>query len=255
VISIKAEPPDITAGQTTTLTALAFDPMGRPLTMSWAACTLPVDSSGANVNPACITTASGDGIVPIGAGASVQFTMPRLPIDLPNLFKSGALDQTDGYYLPIRVVVTAGDNTVTAIYRLRYTLFPPANKNPKLIDLVQSPDGDAGTPAISIPEGLSWDKGLPLVMRAVPSADSIEKYTIITLDANNQPLPETVSEELRISWFSTAGKFDNEHTGTDKPDTTITFDPAMAAGPVDLWVVVNDGRGGDDTLHRTLNLH
>ena len=53
---------------------------------------------------------------------------------------------------------------------------------------------------------------------------------------------------MTVAWFATGGSFDNDRTGRDTSDLTASSDngwhaPA-AAGPVHLWVVLRDDRGG-----------
>ncbi len=255
VIAIHAEPPEVGPNQTTTLTATAFDPMGRPIVIDWAACTLPPDSSGAEIPPACFTTASGDGILPIGEGDSVSFTMPDLHLDPKTAFLQHRFDATDGVYLPIRLVVKAGDSTLQAAYGLRYSVLPmPPNRNPIITDIVIAGDADGGAPDASLTDGLAWDRSSPLTMRAILSPDSAEQYMVVSLDSNGNPVATQKTEVLRVAWFATEGAFDNEVTGLDRPDTTLTFDATTPAGPLDVWTVVNDGRGGNAVVHRTLQL-
>jgi hypothetical protein len=58
-------------------------------------------------------------------------------------------------------------------------------------------------------------------------------------------------EAMRVSWFTTAGVFDSDHTGQPAEDYMLTTsDGAWTApstpGPVFLWVVLRDDRGGVD---------
>ena len=56
-------------------------------------------------------------------------------------------------------------------------------------------------------------------------------------------------ESMRVSWVATAGSFKYDHTGRtgSERDKLATDDPWTApgsAGPVDVWVVLRDSRGG-----------
>ena len=58
-------------------------------------------------------------------------------------------------------------------------------------------------------------------------------------------------EAMRVSWFASAGSFDSDHTGREEADfaqTTSdnTWTAPGGAGPVFLWVVLRDDRGGAD---------
>ena len=58
-------------------------------------------------------------------------------------------------------------------------------------------------------------------------------------------------EAMRVSWFATAGSFDSDHTGQSEANYRITssdgvWTPPNEVGPVFLWVVLRDDRGGVD---------
>ena len=248
VLAIKAEPPELAPGETTTLTAEAFDPEGRAITLQWAACLDPPSpTTGDVVNPDCLTTTTADYLLPLGTGISVPFTMPA--IDPKTL---GTPDVTSGLYLPVRVLISAGDSHITAVYRLRFSLFPPPNQNPRIDEILLLPDGISGSEGGSLSDGEPIDAGRPVSFRTLLHPGSAETYKVITLDQNKQPVVSTQTEELRVSWFSTQGTFTNEHTGEARPDTTLTVAVGTPPGPLELWAAVGDGRGGEDFLHRSL---
>ncbi|HYP87573.1 MAG TPA: hypothetical protein VEQ59_05460 [Polyangiaceae bacterium] len=55
-------------------------------------------------------------------------------------------------------------------------------------------------------------------------------------------------EAMRLSWFAGAGAFDDDHTGRREDETAAFSDGVWtapsSAGPVHLWVVLRDSRGG-----------
>ncbi|MEO8978755.1 MAG: hypothetical protein ABI548_04210 [Polyangiaceae bacterium] len=58
-------------------------------------------------------------------------------------------------------------------------------------------------------------------------------------------------ESMRVSWFASAGSFGSDHTGSEEAhfaDTTSDNDwrAPKEAGPVFMWVVLRDERGGVD---------
>jgi hypothetical protein len=158
VLAVKAEPPELAAGEHGTLTALAVDPAGQTIALDWALCLEPpVAGSNALVNDDCVTKDSGDFLLPLGSGTSVAVTMP-----LRTSAQLGQPDYTSGFYVPVRVRARAGDATVTAIYRLRYHLpLPlPRNHNPSLAGLFLVAQGtiggvpaDGGAPDATAPDG------------------------------------------------------------------------------------------------------
>jgi gamma-glutamyltranspeptidase len=54
---------------------------------------------------------------------------------------------------------------------------------------------------------------------------------------------------MRVSWFATAGAFDSDHTGNVEANyrltsTTNGWKSPATPGPVFMWVVLHDSRGG-----------
>jgi hypothetical protein len=58
-------------------------------------------------------------------------------------------------------------------------------------------------------------------------------------------------ETMRVSWFASAGSFDSDHTGREEADfaqtsSDNTWTAPADTGPVFMWVVLRDDRGGSD---------
>ena len=55
---------------------------------------------------------------------------------------------------------------------------------------------------------------------------------------------------MRVSWYATAGSFEHDVTGRSESEsetsTSNTWTPPDGPGPVHLWVVLHDSRGGTD---------
>jgi hypothetical protein len=71
-----------------------------------------------------------------------------------------------------------------------------------------------------------------------------ERY--VNFDLTSQTVVDA-REGIHVSWFATGGSFDLDRTGTDGSDTdtssTNGWQPP-SSGPVHLWVVLHDDRGG-----------
>src|SRR5262249_14432468 len=90
VLAVKAEPPEVAPGETTTLTALDVDTDGRAIAISWSRC-LVRPLPGSPVADDCVTGAQPDDLMSVGAGTPLAFTMPAAtPGDL------GPPDSTGG---------------------------------------------------------------------------------------------------------------------------------------------------------------
>ncbi|MSP59660.1 MAG: hypothetical protein EXR72_04840 [Myxococcales bacterium] len=259
VLAIKSEPAELAPGQTGRLTVVFADPAGagREVALDWSYCALPPAPT-EGIAERCLTEAEGSHLVKIGAGETLPFTMPKVPtapcgpIACPTTL--GFPDPTDGFYLSIRLDARAGKDRIVAIFPLRYSLGLPAfldprlgaNLNPKLGDLMAAVN-DARVIA-PLGDGEMLSAGDRVVLQ--PSLPRSPE-TYLRLDPATMKAVE-VEEALRLSWFATAGKFTSEHTGFDRPATELAFEKTQAPGPVDLWVVARDDRGGVDFVHRTL---
>ena len=76
VLGIKAQPPEVPAGASASIAALAVDTGGGAPAATWSACTRP-PLAGQTVNPDCVDTAAASYLAPIGDGLTITATMPR----------------------------------------------------------------------------------------------------------------------------------------------------------------------------------
>jgi hypothetical protein len=259
LLAVKAEPPEIAPGQTTTLTATFANPGGTTPSVTWDACLLPPPpATGQGVNQDCVALGAGsDKLVHFGDAASVTATMPSI-----NPTMVGLPDQTNGIYLPVRVRLDADGSSLVSFYSLRIYLgvllpdMPPPNRNPAFTGIYVVPSADAGADEqTAIPDKSPrevHDKD-ELALRALVTPDSAEMYKVYDGDPRTTP-PRDVTEDIRISWYTTAGEFTNEATGIEKPDTTLKLDKHLppSGTPIDIWAVARDERGGMDVIHRQL---
>jgi hypothetical protein len=256
VLAVTAEPPEIAAGETTTMTVVAVDPAGRPITARWEGCLLAPGVT-TSLNPRCLTSDASADFLPLGEGLAASFTMPPL-----NLAGLGLPDSTAGFYFPVRLEVSAADAAIAAVYRVRYSLgLTPPNRNPALTGVSLVPGAKNATlppeqlvplDEASPPEVGAGDK---LILRGAFSADSAETYLVPDGDPR-EGKTRAVTEILRFFWYSTAGTISDAVTGGDKPDTELTLDTHLppSGALIDLWVVGREERGGTAWLHRTLRL-
>lgn len=72
-----------------------------------------------------------------------------------------------------------------------------------------------------------------------------ERYVVFS--QTSQALVD-VRESVAAAWFATGGSFDSDRTGRNANDLTTTSDNGWTApstaGPVHLWIVLRDDRGG-----------
>lgn len=255
VLAVRSDPAELIVPPdgglpSATLTALAVEPDGGPISMRFALCTRLGDAP-----PADLPCPGSAGIDLPDAGANAA----TLDLSDPRILAFAAQAQLDGGTfdaggvplsladgVPLLVGFTAsappaqrleGFQTVT----LRTPEHGPANLNPELqaltIALARSDtDVDPATP-------------LPADGSAQVAAGSVTHLTPVPA-AKDDP-----SERYGYSFFATGGEIGSLRS----TDTTSTGEPAPTwvkwtapAGPttVRFWVVVRDGRGGTAWLER-----
>jgi hypothetical protein len=267
ILAVRAEPAEAAPGETVSYEALVASPVGTvtDAAIAWSFCTAPKPPGENNVvDPACL----GAGIAPAGPpGPSLVAATPAAGCALfgpaaPPPARPRDPDATGGYYQPLRALVEEGDPAivlsritcelaqasaqVAAEFRARYRL----NRNPRLLPASlrasRAEDGQAVT-LDQLPAGqrirfvIDWQ------------ADAAETYPVF--DPATQSLVDH-REALRVSWFATAGTFAAEHTGRSEEDAALSSDNVWTApatlGPVYLWVVLRDARGGSDFVSHGL---
>jgi hypothetical protein len=276
VLAIRGTPPEATEGASVVYDALAVTVDGTvdAPAITWAQCLAPnPPANGNDVSNACLT-------IPDDAGPAPTFSA-ALPSTACMLFgpetpppqkgqpptRPADADTTGGYYQPIRAVWTsdAGDQLLSfALERIlcrlanapvdvaaEYASDYLPNDNPQLTDLVLDP---AGTPTPIFTAGQT----------GTPTSGTVAAGQTVTLQADWSPASaetflvwDVVSltlvmqqESLRLSWFATAGEFAHDASGRSNTETETFTQNSWTApetpGPVHLWTVLRDNRGGID---------
>jgi hypothetical protein len=263
ILAVRADPPEVRPSGSAMLTALVVSPDGTEMApqVDWGLCLSPKPLDENNiVSNACL---AGDGVMAIGTpGPSTMATVPPNACALfgpdppPQMGNQPPLrprdpDVTGGYFQPVRL--SEADVTGFALERVtctlaragadiavQYAMTYQANQNPMLMPLSATVDG-APVALDALPAGrdVQFEVGWP--------AESAESFPVFELSAAGLV---THRESLRVSWFATGGSFAHEVTGRDEDDTGTTTDDVWTApttaGPVHLWVVLRDSRGGID---------
>jgi hypothetical protein len=284
VLAVRAEPAEAAPLAAVTLRALVVDVTGEPTGsgLSWAYCDArkPLAELGP-VSAECLAR-QGDFLEPLGSGGPADAITGTIPAKACRQFgpevpeaEAGQPagrpvdpDATGGYYQPVQVVVSAqtatpsarGDLVALGRARLTCGIVGPTpdqltdlarrshpNTNPELdADVVLPADAGGGAPIPAragerIPLRASWAACAP----DATTCTGAESY------ASFDPATQAVRarrEGLRLSWFTTAGLLDEDHTGRDEADEATWSDNAWTApagaGIAHLWVVLRDDRGG-----------
>jgi len=261
ILAIAADPAEAAPYGASTFRALVASPTGTlgDAALDWALCTAPKPPAEDNaVSVDCL----GEGAaVPLGRAATVTAPIPadacaRFGPDTPPQppgsppLRPRDPDVTGGYYQPVRARLGAltafalfritcnlpgATAEVAAEYRARY----PANNNPRL-GALEAFAGDQPVDLSRIPRQSA------LRLRISWSADSSETYPVY--DAASGALVDR-REALRLSWLASAGRFASGHTGVSGDSAATSSDNGFtpsADGPIHLWLVLRDERGGVD---------
>jgi hypothetical protein len=277
LLAVRGLPPDATPGtDMVTYDALAVDVTGTVASppIDWAQCLEPDPPAfGNDVSDACLTIPD-DTAAPAPTFSAIPDindcsvfgpdTPPPKKGQPPT--RAADPDTTGGYYQPIRarwesdggpvlafalerIICHLANAPVAEAGKFASTYTP--NKNPSLAAVTLDPAGaalplyTAGQAAPPPPATIS--AGTALTLEADFTADSPETFPVwdvISLSLIQQ------RESLRVSWFATGGKFDHDATGRTSEETeTFTqnlWTAPATPGPVHLWAVLRDSRGGVD---------
>jgi len=141
-----------------------------------------------------------------------------------------------------------------------------ANTNPTLTSLgVDDAEPFSKDDLVPFEGGACSDGGLPPLEVAVETELRLEpvepegvreRYVLPTLDGGSRE----ITENLRYAWFATAGSFSAEETGGpidffgNAPPLHTYWTAPAEAGPVDLWLVQRDERGGTSWQRRCFSV-
>lgn len=267
IIGVRADPAEAAPGDTVQYTSLVVSPSGtvEAQDLSWSLCNLrkPV-AENTPVSQACLTgdlaqSAQGGAVSIRTPSAACSNFGPLAPPSSNGTLRPTDPDATGGYYQPIRLdegtqqaifrerlrCDLAGASLLMAQeFRARYT----TNQNPTLVSL-SALVGEAPATLDSLPAGQR------IRLAAAWSPDSAETYPVF--DSASQTIADH-REALWLSWFATAGAFDDSVTGRGEDDTAVSTENGWQSPPtatsVFLWLVLHDSRGGADFASYTLTV-
>jgi hypothetical protein len=181
-------------------------------------------------------------------------------------------DPTGGYYQPVRLVlptsqapllgavesrILCGLSGASGATATEFSMQYKPNTNPVLEGLgvvpatgsapTPIPPDDVTSPGFSVRAGerIALQASWPLCPGSPMQGCGAETYAYY--DPATQMLT-MVRETLTVSWFATAGSFDGDTTTIASDNDATTADNGWTApgtaGPVLLWLVLRDDRGG-----------
>lgn len=223
-----------------------------------------------------------DGVIPMDACRLFGPDRP-LPVDGEPAGRPVDPDPSGGYYQPVRLLVAEGEARysvgatriscgisganadVAADYGARYR----RNRSPEVASLSIVRDGVSGpfesvSPGAQVDLRAAWPpcpeeakcgdgvcgidedvKACEEDCKAPKGCGGAERYVLF--DPEQRSIV-TKRESIRVSWFTTAGKLDEDITGRAADERVNESDNRWIApsvpGPVRFWLVIRDDRGG-----------
>ena len=122
-----------------------------------------------------------------------------------------------------------------------------ANANPAFLPLQWSPSGAAAGPFSALPAVAYVRPGQAVRLRPSFTADSAQTYFILQPSLQTRRFQVVNETELfSVSWFADAGAFLYAFTWAEfTVNLDNTFTAPTAWGPVTIWAVARDQRGGE----------
>jgi hypothetical protein len=278
ILAIRAAPPDALPGTAVGYDALVVDAGGRVTapSLGWALCLEPHPPAESNiVSSACLDPpddATGTTFTaPISAGDDDACSLfgPITPNPKPGqpATRPADADVTGGYYQPVRLTWYEDDGSQELAFSLERIICRLANAgsevagefamdyvpnvNPTLAGVTLDPDG-AATPLFTAgqtapPAPATVAAGQSVALQATWPDGTAEPFLVY--DVASRALV-TQTESLRVGWFVTGGELQFDATGRSELEaetfTRNNWIAPAAPGPVHLWTVLRDSRGGVD---------
>lgn len=229
VLAVKAEPPLVAPGGTSSLTALVVDPGGTVdgAAYRWWWCGR---SGGGEGSAGCAWDDEGSG--QIGTAPSVAYTAPDDVLDGKGIFV-----ERYGYRDVVNLEATHDGEKAQAFKRLQVQR-GAENKNPVLEGIIIE-GADARGDALSVRPGVK------VAVSPAVGPGSRETFTVVNFAGGT----ETLTEELEFSWYATGGALSDSVTVEGKQSAThwkAPDKPPADGAPLWIFCIVYDGRGGTD---------
>lgn len=153
----------------------------------------------------------------------------------------GAIDRCEG----LEEELPSGDDVDAT------SLLAPGDTSVELVRLTVESPGDSVTAGkrVAIGRGGAPNtnpvvQGLTVTSGEGPDGDQA-RMVLEATPGSVERTPEGTDEELFVSWFATAGTFEDDRSfGPEPTRFEVLWTPPAEAGDVSLWAVLRDGRGG-----------
>jgi hypothetical protein len=282
VLSVQADQPYATPGESVRLQATSYDPEGRTITWAWAACSNPASSSVEGCLADIVETARETGELPlIGTGPgqdSVEVTIPAgalegIPAEARPSALTGVLSIAcpgtldidvgavpgggDDSLLPFRCTDTAGvelglHDAIVGIKRImvRET---DRNQNP-VIDNVTF-DGEVWAEGdVKEVDGCDTDDFVFDDCKGKADHRIAANLTPGSFEAGVDEFGRDFTEQLVVQHYVTDGIFEYEVRIGQSPETRWAARQSASGQELRLWFVARDDRGGVSLVERRVRV-
>ena len=256
ILAVKSDPAEVKPGATVVFRVLVASPEGTidQAPVTWSFCDAPKPITENNI----VSTACLGWLAPFGGPAPVVAGMA--PIDAcasfgpdapPGGFRPRDPDVTGGYFQPVRAELAGAESFV--LERVTCNLANTSADNAHAFAMQYKPNANPTLTPLTATIDAS-----PIALDAIHAGAHVifhagwgigDAETYVRLNPGTQQI-ESQRESLRASWFCTRGTFDEDRTGRAETDPATTTDNGWTApaapGPVHLWIVLRDSRGGLD---------
>lgn len=267
ILAVRADQPFARPGERVTLEALAVDGADRPFMLAWSRCTRPASTTASG----CLDALDDTELVQGPALTRHELAIPAdvldgVPAAAASLIAVGAVQvqcpgpverQPGPEGLPLRCTDGAGAALALGEYDLGvkrvYVRTVDRNANPELAEVLFDgepwPPGERRTvTACSDPDENRFDRcDGPAHDLAVRLADG-------SLERGVDQFGVEFAETAIVQYYATEGLFEYEVKDARAPATRYRARAGAAGGPVTLWFVVRDDRGGVTWTSRTLDV-
>jgi hypothetical protein len=263
ILATRVDKPFAAPGETVTFEALAVNPAGEAVPVSWASCARPLSPSALG----CVQVLPKGS--PLATGPTFSLTLPATALDgVPDVAKKtvffgavqvacpGAVSTTGGPEgLPVRCDDPSGRALKLGDYELAvkrvYVRATDRNQNPAIARITW--------------DGAEWPEAEVKAMAACDSATTNrfddcggESHTLAIVPADGaaeRGVDETgaqYAEQLLAQYYSTEGLFEYQAKDGVRSTTTFKARKGAAGKTLTLWFVLRDDRGGVGWVSRKI---
>jgi len=283
VLSVRATPPEVAPGGTTTLDALVVG-TDKPLCVGWSFCAVkgPAEAGLGCLDPAlevelgveatatfdadpalfqkALGALRGLAVPPAGAQAGSDAGGGDAGTSTGTPPAGLSFDLAKG--IPLTIFYTArerldGETCPTSGLALNHTPCGARStclQTYKTLTLSTSPKPNENPVLLGVMlGGVAWPEDVTPTLGPGQTLPIVPLWDKASQQTYTNTFGEVLTEALTFVWFTDRADYDKDRSTETNPARTISFkapDAPLTSQPVDVWIVAIDGRGGNTWLHR-----